>query len=76
MSATTLRELRRGESATIRDVGRGATSRRMIALGFVPGSRVEVVRVAPLGDPVEYAVRGSRVSIRRGEAAAIRVEKG
>jgi Fe2+ transport system protein FeoA len=47
--------------------------RRLEALGFVPGSRVTVVRRAPLGDPVEYEVRGSRICLRASEAACIRV---
>jgi len=34
----------------------------------VPGTRVEVLRVAPLGDPVELLVRGASLSIRRAEA--------
>jgi Fe2+ transport system protein FeoA len=42
-------------------------------LGLLPGTRVQMVRVAPLGDPVELLVRGCRLSIRRAEAAAVRV---
>ncbi|MEA3502488.1 MAG: FeoA domain-containing protein [Actinomycetota bacterium] len=37
-------------------------------MGFVPGTRVTAIRTAPLGDPIEYAVMGSRVSIRRSDA--------
>jgi Fe2+ transport system protein FeoA len=49
------------------------TGRRLQALGFVPGSRVAVLRRAPLGDPVEYEVRGTRVCLRASEAVCIRV---
>jgi ferrous iron transport protein B len=42
--------------------------RRFIEMGFVPGTRVTAMRAAPLGDPVEYAVMGSRVAIRRVDA--------
>ena len=42
--------------------------RRFVEMGFVPGTRVTAMRTAPLGDPVEYAVMGSRVAIRRGDA--------
>jgi len=43
-------------------------------LGLVPGTAVEVVGVAPLGDPFELLVRGCSLSIRRGEAAEVAVE--
>ena len=42
--------------------------RRFVEMGFVPGTRVTAMRTAPLGDPVEYAIMGSRVSIRRSDA--------
>jgi ferrous iron transport protein A len=47
--------------------------RRMMELGLLPGTRVEVVRVAPLGDPIELRVRGCLLSIRREEARCIGV---
>ena len=42
-------------------------------LGFCPGTRVRVVRRAPLGDPVLYELRGYRIALRRSEARLIRV---
>jgi len=47
--------------------------RRLMEMGMVPGTTVAIVNVAPLGDPLEIEVRGSRWSIRRAEAAQIRV---
>jgi ferrous iron transport protein A len=47
--------------------------RRLMELGLLPGTSVALMRVAPLGDPLELSVRGSRLSIRRSEARAIRV---
>jgi ferrous iron transport protein A len=47
--------------------------RRLMELGILPGTEVVVVRVAPLGDPMELRVRGCHLSIRRGEARAIAV---
>ena len=44
-------------------------------MGVVPGAEIEVVRIAPLGDPVEYRVRGYRLSLRRSEATLVMVEK-
>jgi ferrous iron transport protein A len=51
--------------------GERAFRRRLMELGLLPGTSVAVVRVAPLGDPLELSVRGSRISIRRAEARAI-----
>jgi Fe2+ transport system protein FeoA len=51
-------------------------ARRLLDLGFVPGSEVRVLRRAPLGDPVEYEVRGSRICLRHSEAGYIRVLPG
>jgi Fe2+ transport system protein FeoA len=53
--------------------GEGSFRRRLMELGLVPGTRVELVGVAPLGDPLELLVRGASLSIRRADAEAIRV---
>jgi Fe2+ transport system protein FeoA len=47
--------------------------RRLMEMGLCPGTEVAITNVAPLGDPLEIAVRGGRLSIRRDEAAQIRV---
>lgn len=49
--------------------------RRFVEMGFVPGTRVTAIRTAPLGDPVEYAVMGSHVAIRRGDADLVIVRE-
>jgi ferrous iron transport protein A len=63
-----------GSVVTVESVG-GERSfrRRLMELGLVPGTRVELVGVAPLGDPVELLVRGCSLSIRRAEADSVRV---
>ncbi len=43
-------------------------------MGLLPGTRVDVVRLAPLGDPMDLRVRGFHLSIRREEAARVQVE--
>jgi ferrous iron transport protein A len=69
-----LAELAPGESGTIAGIfGDPAIARRLMELGLVPGTPVEVVRLAPLGDPVELRVRQVHLSIRRSEAKRIRV---
>lgn len=46
-------------------------SRRLMEMGLLPGTRVRVVRVAPLGDPIELRLRSYSLSIRKQEAAGI-----
>ena len=57
----------------LRITGQSSFRRRLMELGLVPGTRVELVRVAPLGDPVELLVRGASLSIRKAEAGVIEV---
>ena len=54
--------------------GERAFRRRLMELGLVPGTRVTVHKVAPLGDPLELRTRGCTLSIRRAEARAVDVE--
>ena len=51
----------------------GAVSQRLVDLGFLPGTPVVLVRRAPLGDPSVYELRGTRLCLRRSEAARVRV---
>lgn len=69
-----LAELAVGTEASVTAVsGTGSFRRRLLELGILPGTRVEVIGVAPLGDPLELLVRGSSLSIRRAEAASVEV---
>jgi ferrous iron transport protein A len=70
-----LDDLQPGESSIITSIdGEPHTTRRLMELGLVPGTRVEVVRRAPMGDPVELRVRRTHLSIRRSEAERVHVE--
>lgn len=70
----TLAALKPGESALILQVsGSGAITRRMADMGVVPGQRVCLLRVAPLGDPLELSVMGYHLSLRRAEALRVQV---
>jgi ferrous iron transport protein A len=66
-----------GDKGTIARVLTGASSakRRLLEMGLLKGTPIEVVRFAPLGDPIEVRVRGFRLSLRRIEAEAILVTK-
>jgi ferrous iron transport protein A len=69
-----LAQTRIGQVVTVaRVAGEGSFRRRLMELGLVPGTRVEVVGVAPLGDPLELLVRGGSLSIRRAEAEGVSV---
>lgn len=74
---TTLSKLPLRSRAKILRVG-GAPGfrRRLMELGLVPGTPVEVVRIAPLGDPMQLLVRGCRLSIRLAEASEVTVFEG
>lgn len=71
----TLEQVVPGGSVVVGKVG-GARSfrRRLMELGIIPGTRVEVLRVAPFGDPMELSARGCNLSIRATEAAEVEVE--
>lgn len=70
-----LSELPIGTLATIEKVGGGGSfRRRLLELGLLPGTRIELCGVAPLGDPMEFLVRGASLSIRRTDAANVKVE--
>jgi ferrous iron transport protein A len=47
---------------------------RLREMGILPGTEVRVVRLAPLGDPIEIEVRGFHLSLRKAEAAEILIE--
>jgi len=67
--------LARGQSGRILRVGgRPAARRRLLELGVVRGETITLVRSAPLGDPLEYTVKGYHLSLRQREAATITVE--
>nr|WP_321445980.1 FeoA family protein [uncultured Cohaesibacter sp.] len=51
----------------------GAVRQRLLDLGLMPNSRVEVVRVAPLNDPIELRLDATDITLRRREAATIEV---
>lgn len=57
----------------VRVEGDPASARRLMELGLVTGTEVRVLRRAPLGDPIELAVRGVHLSLRQSEASRIHV---
>jgi ferrous iron transport protein A len=71
-SAVALSEYRPGEKGRVRQVcGNSDFRRRLMEMGFVKGTEVSVIKYAPLNDPMELALMGYHVSLRKGEAAEI-----
>lgn len=71
---TTLRDLKPGERATITGFETEDPPSRLLEMGLLPGTIVEVVRLAPLGDPIDLKVRGYHLSIRKHEAQLITID--
>ena len=70
----TLTKLPIGENARVTAVnGTGPMTRRLMEMGVIPGVAVQVVKLAPFGDPIEIRVRGYSLAMRRSEADAIDV---
>ena len=71
----TLSSLAVGQKATVVAIRcERSTKRRLMELGVLPGTEVEVIRVAPLGDPIELRLRNYSLCVRRAEASCIDVE--
>jgi Fe2+ transport system protein FeoA len=71
---TQLHLLRPGQKATIARInGASALRRRFIEMGIVKGETILIERHAPLGDPIEYFVKGYHLALRKEEAAQIDV---
>ena len=52
----------------------GTIPRRLLDLGFVPGTALRIVRRAPFGDPIEIELRGYRICLRNADLAMLEVE--
>ena len=70
----TLKELEIGKSAVIRQVGgEGALRQHFLDMGMIPGAEVTVVKLAPMGDPMEVQVHGYELTLRLAEADQIEI---
>ena len=71
----TLNDLSVGKEAVISAVnGEGALRLRLLDMGLIPGTKVKVIKIAPLGDPIEIMLRGYELSLRKADAEMIEVE--
>ena len=70
-------DLKIGQKARITAIDKGdqVYRQRLIAMGILPGTEFTVSRMAPLGDPIEIQVRGFALSLRKDEAAILKIEE-
>lgn len=72
----TLDSLTEGQTAEILDVtGDDGIAVRLMEMGLIAGESIRHVGVAPLGDPIEFEIRGYRLSLRAEEAARVQIER-
>lgn len=77
MSIVKLVDMKPGVSGVVEALeGHGNIQHRLVDMGVVKGSHITVVKVAPLGDPVEVKVKGTALALRKNEAAMISVAVG
>ena len=70
----TLDGLKQGERARVVEIsGDDAVAVRLMEMGLIEGEEIEHLGTAPLGDPVEFLIRGYRLSLRLAEARRVQV---
>lgn len=69
----TAADLKPGESGTILAINEEAIPLRVVELGCVPGHQIEVIRIAPLGDPILFQLDGNQIAIRKQTAQLIQI---
>nr|MBP9893423.1 ferrous iron transport protein A [Planctomycetota bacterium] len=75
MTPTLLSSLTVGRRARVLEVGGDdQLQQRLLEFGILPGVEVRLVRVAPMGDPIEVEVLGYSLSLRKSEAAHVHIE--
>ena len=75
MAVKVLSEMKAGERGIICQGGSsGKIHRRTLDMGVIPGTMVEVARIAPMGDPIWVKLKGYQLSLRKEEAANVSVE--
>ena len=69
-----LHALKRGQSGTITAVGgAGALRCRLLDMGLIPKTKVKMIKIAPMGDPIEIRLRGYELTLRKEDASEIEI---
>ena len=69
----TLKDTKPGMTVRIDAVGESKLKQRLMTMGLIPGTRVEVLNSAPLGDPIAIRLRSYNLAMRKEDAAKIQV---
>ena len=72
--STTIHSLKKGEKAIIKDFDIDAVPLKLLEMGCLPGNLVELLQIAPFGDPLYLNINGSHVAIRVETAKEIEVD--
>ena len=77
MDTVSLADLNPGEKATVTSIHTTALDirQRLMEMGLTKGTVVEIIRFAPMGDPIEISVRGYRLSLRHVEAESVMLKR-
>lgn len=70
----TLRDGKVGSIVKITKIGDSELKDRLMTMGLIPGTRVQILRSAPMGDPIALRVRSYNLAMRKDDAAKIEVE--
>ncbi len=72
----TLNELKQGQTAYIKSVGgEGALRQHFLDMGLIPTTKIKLIKLAPLGDPMEFLIRDYNLSLRKADAADIEISE-
>ena len=71
----TLKDTQPGMVVRIDSIGESALKQRLMTMGLIPGTRVEVLNSAPMGDPIAIRLRSYNLAMRRADAAQIEVSE-
>lgn len=71
MSESNASQLKKGQSAQITDINIDEIPLKLIEMGCLPGNEIELIQIAPMGDPLFFNVNDSKVAIRKKTASAI-----
>lgn len=71
---TTSAQLKKGQKATITDINLEVIPLKLIEMGCLPGNEIQLLQIAPMGDPLYFNVNDSFVAVRKETAEEIKVE--
>ena len=71
----TLKDGKTGMTLKILQINEAPLKQRLMSMGMIPGTKVTVLRSAPMGDPIAIGIRSYNLAVRREDAALISVEQ-